>query len=184
MGVPLLRSWLAIGGNAFRPMLPILVRSSALAFGLAAMVLGCGLAFRSQLPRLPDNFVFPPVWQGILMMLGAAVREEILFRFFALNLFVWIGMKAAGKHQPTTAIVWATNGLVALVFAVLHLVPATQLLDLSAIAMGLVLAVATFGGLLLGWIYWRHGLLMAILTHAIAGLLVYLGARGLIAFAS
>jgi hypothetical protein len=46
------------------------------------------------------------------------------------------------------------------------------------------MAVATVAGVVLGWIYWRHGLLMAMFTHAIAGLLVYLGARGLFAFAS
>ena len=47
------------------------------------------------------------------MMLGAAVREEILFRFFAMNLFVWIAMKVLRKQEPTTAIVWSTNVLVA-----------------------------------------------------------------------
>ena len=180
MGVPLLRPLLAIREGASRPML----RCSAFAFGLAAMVLACGLAFRSQLPELPDNFVFPPIWQGILMMLGAAVREEILFRFFALNLFIWIGMKVLRKQQPTTAMVWETNVLIALVFAALHLVPASQVLHLNPLAMGVAVALATIAGVLFGWIYWRHGLLMAMYTHAMGGLLVYLGGRGLIAFAS
>jgi hypothetical protein len=183
-GVPLLRSWLAIGRDAFRPMLPILLRSSALSIGLAAMVLGCGLAFRSQLPSLPDNFVFPPIWQGILMMLGAAVREEILFRLFALNLFVWIAMKALRKQESTTTMVWSMNVFAAFIFAWMHLLPAGQLLDLNDIATGAAMALATVAGVVLGWVYWQHGLLMAIFTHAIAGVLIYLGARGLIAFAS
>jgi membrane protease YdiL (CAAX protease family) len=184
MGVPLHRSWLTIGVGAFRPMLPILLRLSALSIGLAALLLACAFALRSQLPGLPDNFVFPPIWQGILMMLGAAVREEILFRFFALNLFVWIAMKALRKREPTATMVWAINVFVALVFAWLHLLPTGQLLDLNNIATGAAMAVATVAGVVLGWIYWRHGLLMAMFTHAIAGLLVYLGARGLVAFAS
>jgi membrane protease YdiL (CAAX protease family) len=184
MGVPLLRSWLAHHGAVSPSLSAILARLSALAFGLAALVLASGLAFRSQLPELPDNFVFPPIWQGILMMLGAAVREEILFRFFAMNLFVWIAMKVLRKHQPTPAIVWATNVLVALVFAWLHLLPASQLLDLNAIATAVVIALATAAGVLFGWIYWRHGLMLAIFTHAISALLVYIGGRGLIAFAS
>ena len=86
MGVPLLRYWLAAGGAVPRPLSAILVRCSALAVGLAAVVLTSALVLRSQLPELPDNFVFPPVWQGILMMLGAAVREEILFRFLRTEL--------------------------------------------------------------------------------------------------
>jgi membrane protease YdiL (CAAX protease family) len=184
IGVPLLRSWLTIGLDAFRPMRPILLRLSALAVGLAAIVLGSGLAFRSQLPSLPDNFVFPPIWQGILMMLGAAVREEILFRFFALNLFVWLAMKTLRKQEPTTTMVWAMNVLAALVFTGKHLLPAGQLLDLNDTATGAAMALATVAGVVLGWVYWRHGLLMAMFTHAIAGLLVYLGARGLVAFAS
>ncbi len=118
------------------------------------------------------------------MMLGAAVREEILFRFFALNLFTWIAMKILRQPQPTAAIVWPANFLAALFFAWLHLVPVSQLLDLNAIATAAAIALATLAGALLGWIYWQHGLLMAILTHAIGGLLVYLGGRGLIAFAT
>jgi membrane protease YdiL (CAAX protease family) len=165
-------------------MSAILIRCSALAFGLAAMVLASGFAFRSQLPELPATFVFPPIWQGILMMLGAAVREEIMFRFFALNLFVWIAMKILRKQELATAIVWATNVLVAFVFSSLHLLPAAQLLDLKPIAMGLVLALATAAGVLFGCVYLQHGLLMAMFTHAIAGVLVYLGVRGLIAFAA
>jgi hypothetical protein len=128
--------------------------------------------------------VFPPVWQGVLMMLGAAVREEILFRLFALNVLVWIAMKLMRKQDPTAAMVWAANMLVALVFSGMHLVPAAQLLDLNSMAMGGVIGLATVAGIALGWVYWRHGLLMAIFTHALAGVLLYLGARGLIAFAS
>jgi membrane protease YdiL (CAAX protease family) len=151
---------------------------------LAAIVLACGWAFRSQLPELPANFVFPPIWQGILMMLGAAIREEILFRLFALNLSVWIAMKILRKPEPTTAMVWLTNLLIALVFASMHLIPVAPLLDLNAIAGALAIAVGTVAGVLLGWVYWRHGLLMAMFTHSVAGLLLFLGARGLIAMKS
>jgi membrane protease YdiL (CAAX protease family) len=117
------------------------------------------------------------------MMLGASVREEILFRFCALNLFTWLAMKILRQPQPTTAIVWPANILVALLFAWLHLVPAAQLLDSNAIATGTAIALATLAGAVFGWVYWQHGLTMAIFTHAIAGLVVYLGTRGLIAFA-
>jgi membrane protease YdiL (CAAX protease family) len=114
------------------------------------------------------------------MMLGAAVREEILFRFFAMNLFVWVSMKILRRQRPTPAIVWATNVLVAAIFAWMHLILAAPLLDLSAIAVVVATALGTVAGVLLGWVYWRHGLLMAIYTHAVAGVLVYLGGRGLI----
>jgi hypothetical protein len=184
MGVPLLRSWLAGDAGTWAHARTSLQRCSALGFGLAAFLLACAFALRSQLAGLPDNFVFPPVWQGILMMLGASVREEILFRFFALNLFVWIAMKALRKQEPTTTMVWAINVFAALVFAGMHLLPAGQLLDLNDIATGAAMALATAAGVILGWVYWRHGLLMAMFTHAIGGVLIYLGGRGLIAFAS
>ncbi len=178
MGVPLLRSWLA---GVTRPVPATLVRCVALGFCLAATALACAWAFRSQLPEFPEDFVFPPIWQGILMMLGAAVREEIQFRFFALNLFVWMAMKILRKPEPSTVIVWTTNVLVALVFALVHLLPVVQLVDLKASACTLVIAVGTMAGVLLGWVYWRHGLLMAIVTHAVGSLVLFLGARGLMA---
>jgi hypothetical protein len=184
MGVPVLRCLL--GPPSETPCLSssVLMRCVGLAVGLAAVVLTSALALRTHLPELPDNFVFPPVWQGILMMLGAAVREEILFRFGAMNLLAWLAMKILRQPQPTTSIVWTANIVVALAFAGLHLVPAAQLLDLNAVATAAAVALATLAGAFLGLVYWRHGLLMAILTHAIAGLVVYLGARALIAFAA
>ena len=43
MGVPMLRDWLAAGGGVPRPLLTILVRCSALAVGLTAVVLASAL---------------------------------------------------------------------------------------------------------------------------------------------
>jgi hypothetical protein len=182
MGVPLLRSWLAGDQAMSGPILTMLRRCFVIGFGLAATVVAGGLAFRSQLPALPDNFVYPPVWQGILMMLGAAVREEILFRLFALNLFTWIGMKAFRQQSAAPFMIWVVNLLVALIFAWLHLILAASLLELNALATAGAVALATFASAVLGWVYWRHGLLTAMLTHAVGGVLVYLGARSLIAF--
>jgi membrane protease YdiL (CAAX protease family) len=181
MGVPLLRLWLAGDLAMSRPDLAMLRRCCVIGFGLAALVLGCAVAFRTQLPALPDNFVFPPVWQGILMMLGAAVREEILFRLFALNFFTWIGMKAFRQQSATPFMIWVVNLLVALLFAWMHLIPVAPVLDLNAIATGGAVVVATLASALLGWVYWRYGLVAAMFTHAVGGVLVYLGARSLIA---
>jgi hypothetical protein len=55
---------------------------------------------------------------------------------------------------------------------------------LNPVATTAAIVLGTIAGALLGWVYWQHGLVMAIFTHAIAGLLLYLGARALIAFAS
>jgi membrane protease YdiL (CAAX protease family) len=182
MGVPLLRRWLAGDDPNSFPASQALVRCLALALGLAATVLGCGVAFRNQLPALPDNFVFPPIWQGILMMLGAAVREEILCRFFALNFFTWVGMKAFRQQRATPFTIWGVNVLVALLFACMHLIPVAPVLDLNSMATGGAVSIATLAGALLGWVYWRHGLLAAMFTHAVSGVLVYLGGRGLMNF--
>ena len=116
------------------------------------------------------------------MLLGAAVREEILFRLFALNFFTWIGMKAFRQQSATPFMIWTVNVFVALLFAWMHLIPAAALLDLNSIATSGAVALATFASALLGWVYWRHGLLMAMFTHAVGGVLVYLGAHSLFAF--
>jgi hypothetical protein len=173
IGLPLLRSRTAADGTA-------IVRSARVATGLAVGAVLCGIAFRSHLPPLPEGFVFPPVWQGALMMLGAAVREEILFRFFALNLLVWMVTRLTRNAKPTAASVWAANVLISLAFAVAHLVPASQLLAMNATASGLAVALATLAGAVLGQVYWRHGLIMAIFTHGVCGLLLYLGGRSAI----
>lgn len=181
MGVALLRA--SLGGEAtWAAAGTITLRCLAVGVVLAVVVLSCGLVFRSQLPELPAGFAFPPIWQGSLLLLGAAVREEILFRLFALNLCTWIGMKLFRRKQPTPQLIWAANVLTAFAFAVLHLVPASQMLALNPSAMALVLVLATVAGTVFGYIYWRYDLVMAVLSHAVAGLVLYLGVRGALAF--
>jgi membrane protease YdiL (CAAX protease family) len=91
-------------------------------------------------------------------------------------------MKAFRQQSATPFMVWVVNVLVALLFAWMHLIPAAALLDLNSIATGGAVALATLASALFGWVYWRYGLLMAMFTHAVGGVLVYFGARSLISF--
>ena len=116
------------------------------------------------------------------MLLGAAIREEILFRLLALNLFVWIAMKVRGDKEATSRTFWMINTFVAVVFAMLHLIPASLVIDLNAITLGIGIVLVTGAGVVFGHVYRLHGLVMAMLTHAVSSLLLYLGVRCSIAF--
>ena len=183
MGVPLLRSWVAKESNVGQAIPRILLRCSLLAVTLAAIILATGFMLRMLLPELPDGFVFPPIWQGVMMLLGAAFREEVLFRLFALNVFVWIATKALRRREPGAKIVWASITVVAFIFALMHLAPLTQLLELTELSVAVGLLLSTGAGVLFGWTYWRYGLLIAVVTHAVCNVSLYLGVRAVLAFA-
>ncbi len=181
LGMPVLRAWLVSDGPAQsklkRVAKPSVVFGSCMGLGF----LSAGYLAHPILPAIPEGFILPPVWQGLLLMLGAAVREELLFRFAILNLLVWLIMKLSGRAAPNSAILWGAIVVSSCGFSLAHIVPAIGLLDISAVAGTLIFTAAALGGILLGWVFVRNGLLAAVLTHVVAGLIVYSGARILMA---
>jgi hypothetical protein len=177
LGTPLLRAWLQREPGLPKVWRAAFSESAVWGVVLGATVLLGGLLGRAWLPSLPDGLVLPPVWQGLLLILGAALREEVLFRLGAMNLLAWLGAKLTRQATPSVFVVWLANITVSLVFAFAHLIPATEILELSALARVLVPGIAAVAGIVFGYIYARHGLTAAVVSHAVAGTIVYLGAR-------
>jgi hypothetical protein len=98
----------------------------------------------------------------LLRAYGAGVLEEVIFRYVGMAGIALVAI----RWRATPAHAWRI-GLVAAaaVFGVLH-IPGVSL---SALV---IVLVNTAAGLLFGWLYWRWGIMHAILAHIIAGVVI------------
>jgi hypothetical protein len=106
-------------------------------------------------------------WEGLLASFGAGVREEIWLRLGLMTFLVWLGFRLVTRiAAPSTAtVVWTANLLAALCFAAIHIPQAHALLGLNAPMILFIFVGNGVPGLVFGWLYWRRGLIAAMLSH-------------------
>ena len=94
-----------------------------------------------------------------------------------MNLLIWLGAKVTRRPSATPAIIWGANVFTAFVFALVHITPVAQLFDLNTLSQAMIIAGALAAGTIFGYIYSRHGLTAAVVTHSVAGAIVFSGVR-------
>lgn len=138
----------------------------ATAIGLA---LGGVLVFYSMLhPTLAKSdqpIVMPPIWEGFLASIGAGIREEIWLRFGLMTLLAWFGAVLLRQERASPEVVWTANFLAAIAFAAIHLPQTAGLIGLSAPVVIFVFLGNGLPGMAFGWLYWRRGLVSAMVAH-------------------
>ncbi|XOV78308.1 MAG: CPBP family intramembrane glutamic endopeptidase [Aestuariibacter sp.] len=137
---------------------------------LTAIPLGVGLlALRwilaEHLPNTIPEYGFRGPLGGFLVSLGAAIGEEVWFRFGLMTLLLWICSKLLRQCKPSISVTCFVIFVVAFIFSVAHL---PQLNSHGAYSQFAV--VATILGnvavaCLYGWCFWRYGLISAIIAH-------------------
>jgi membrane protease YdiL (CAAX protease family) len=173
LGTPLLNAWCRGQADTVRRLARHLPNVLALGVSLGAMVFVIGYANRSHLPQLPPGVVIPSFWQGLLMMIGAAIREEILFRFGILNLIVWLFCMLSRHSTPSRLVVGAAITVTSVGFGALHVMPLSDAFELTWLGKVVGIGFGAAAGILLGWAYFRHGLLAAIVCHLGAGITLF-----------
>jgi hypothetical protein len=125
-------------------------------------------------PYLPSNIDVPFRWLGLLSsVLYGGIVEEILLRLFVMTLIVWLMSKILGlfgiQQTLPTWVFWWAIGLSALLFAAGHLpVTFTMLCPVNGDCTPLIiraLLLNGIGGIGFGYLYWRHGLTTAMVSH-------------------
>jgi Type II CAAX prenyl endopeptidase Rce1-like len=140
-------------------------KSAAVATGLAmlgagALVLALDLAFRTALPPDYVQFYTGPLWPRLVFSCLGAIREELLYRLVLTTAFAALPAMWGKRAGPR----W-------MIFAI----AAAQLVNVE----WLVFEAAPWGalrfwlvGCVWGWLYWRHGLVSALLGHGTLHLLL------------
>jgi Type II CAAX prenyl endopeptidase Rce1-like len=112
----------------------------------------------------------PNAWEGLLGSIGAGIREEIWLRFGLLTFFAWLGVlvfrsRPSGSQKPSSLVFWIANTAAALSFAAIHIPQAQALLGLTTRLLVFVFVGNGVPGLVFGWLYWRRGLVAAMIAH-------------------
>ena len=141
---------------------------------LGGLTLG-GAGFFAQ-DAIPNNALIsglnnPSTFEWFLRCLSAALTEEIFFRFGLLTLFAWVIRLIIKNPAGMESSLWFGNLFSALVFAGAHL---PQMAFHGLILLIPVILFSTGAGMVMGWLFIRHGLVSAILGHFIADLIVYI----------
>lgn len=159
----------AMGLQTARDRLPLRLAVSAMSGALMGGVLLLALAALASFePLLRTRYAAraaDPMWRPWVLALESSIIEEIVFRLFIMTILAWLVVKA-GRSRVSLPLAFGIALLVSsLVFGAAH-VPAWASVAKPSIALvAAVLALNGLGGLLLGWVYWRWGILSAIVCH-------------------
>ncbi len=164
--------------RAFLPLSVILgVVGSALIIGLDVFVFQPLLKVElGAANALTGTSAHPPApWQGLLASFYGGVNEEILLRLLIMSFLAWIGLSISktAEGRPTLAVLWVANVVAAVLFGLGHL-PATS--NLVALTPLVVIRAIVLNGLLgvgFGYLYFKHGLESAMLSHFCADLVLH-----------
>lgn len=173
LGAPLLRGWLSGNPEAprrFRGSLPLATCAGA-AVGAVILLLE-RVVFAPLLPEALRT-ISPPAWQGFLASFYGGINEELLTRLGMMTLLVWVGARLTRKEQPGPGVVWTANVLAALLFGAGHLPAVAALAPLTTVVVARTLLLNGIAGVLFGWLYWRRGLLAAMVAHFSADIVLH-----------
>lgn len=139
------------------------------------LAVGAGLLVLAPvLPEIVPKFPLRPAewWKGLLASASAGVNEEIWFRLGVMTVLMAAGMAVVRRRErgavpegPGAGVFWAANATAALLFGALHLPQAAMIAGLSPPVVAFVLIGNGIAGMAFGWLYWRYGLVSAMVAH-------------------
>jgi hypothetical protein len=166
LGAPILTGLIARTPGTSKQVRAILAPS--IIVGIMIAVPGLIAWFTLPEDAFGPGMTNPTPFEWLLRSLSAALTEEIFFRLGLIALFVWIIRFVVRKTTIEKPSLWIGNSLAALIFACAHLphVMSTVSPDWNMVIM--IIVFNSLGGLILGWLFIRYGLISAILSHFIA----------------
>ena len=115
----------------------------------------------------------PPAWQGLLASVYGGIVEELLLRLGLMTLLVWVGVRLTRSDIARPAVLWAAIVTSALLFGAGHLPTTATLMPLTPLVITRALLLNGLGGIVFGWLYWKRGLLAAMLAHFTADIVLH-----------
>lgn len=172
LGAPDLRGVLHGEPGSGRRVLSALPLAAGLGVGCAVALLALQAALAPLLPDAVQRSFeaansTPSPWEGFLASISAGINEEVWFRLGLMSLFVFVGAKLLGQgERPASGVVWTAMVLVALLFGAIHLPQAAAIGgSLPASVVAFVLLGNGLAAVVFGWLYWKRGLIAAMVAH-------------------
>lgn len=159
---------LASGGPVAPAVIPQLM--PAIVFGGAGALVFLIAYYKVFRPRLDESVRASEHLRfeiGIVTrMMQGGIIEEIMFRWGLMSALGWVGAGIVGG--PTQLVMWAAIVVAGVLFGLAHL-PSTRLagVKMSTAVIQTAVVLNLWGGIVFGWLFWRYGLLSAMIAHAL-----------------
>jgi membrane protease YdiL (CAAX protease family) len=137
--------------------------------GAALLIFVLDLAFQPYLPEAlqmnPESRNFLSTLSGILY---GGITEELLLRWGLMSLLVWGMWKLFQRSRtgPSAAVFWIAIVLSSVLFALGHFGATALAAPMTAAVWLRMLLLNGIAGMAFGWLYWRKGLEIAMVSHA------------------
>jgi hypothetical protein len=153
---------------------PALRRAVWVGLGIGAVLLALDTIVMPHLPQI--SFRHPGWWRALLASASAGINEEIWFRLGVMTALVAAGMAVLRLPAPARVpswIPWTSSALAALLFGALHLPQAAAFLPLTPATVGYILLANGIAGVAFGRLYWKHGLVSAMVAHFVTDVVLH-----------
>jgi membrane protease YdiL (CAAX protease family) len=116
-----------------------------------------------------------PIWTALLASVYGGIAEEVLMRLFVLTLFVWLISKINRTEKGLLANwnVWVAIILSSVLFGLGHLPMTSALTDITVMVIVRAVLLNGIGGVIFGWLYWKKGLVSAMIAHFSADIVLH-----------
>ena len=117
----------------------------------------------------------PAAWKGLLASFYGGISEEILLRLGMMSVLVWLGsfISKTKDGLPTSAVLWTANILAAVLFGLGHLPATAALFPITPLVILRAITLNGLIGIAFGYLYFRHGLEAAMLSHFTADIVLH-----------
>ena len=117
----------------------------------------------------------PAAWKGLLASFYGGIDEEVLLRLGLMSVLVWFGrfISKTEDGRPTLAVLWIANILAAVLFGLGHLPATAALFPITPLVVMRAIVLNGFVGIVAGYLYYKHGLEAAMLSHFSADIVLH-----------
>lgn len=109
----------------------------------------------------------------VLVSFSAGITEEIMFRLGLMSAIITAVQFLNNIEFPSDKMIWTGILISALFFGLIHLPLSKNFVELTPFTIGVTMIGNLITGTTFGWIFWKRGLLIAILSHIVFDLVFH-----------
>ena len=141
------------------------ILSSIILATLVALFLLGLLELQSEFYPISSKIARPSKPFYALVSFSAGISEEIIFRLGSMSLLITVIQILKKADNPSSKTIWIGIIISAIFFGLIHLPLSKNFVDLTPFTIGVTMIGNLITGSTFGWIFWKHGLLVAIISH-------------------
>lgn len=118
---------------------------------------------------LKPTVTLPSAGIATMASIGAGVSEEIMLRLFVMSIVAFLLLKVIPSRNASIRIAIVTASLL---FGAMHLPLASSIGTLTFASGAVVVLANAAAGTAFGWLYWKRGLVAAMISHTFLDLII------------